>query len=431
MKLVIHRGTKEIGGSCVELRSEKTRIIIDLGMPLVNAQNEPFDSKLLEGKSIPELIDSRVLQKVSGLYAGEEKGVDAVLISHPHQYHYGLLRYINPEIPVYMSRGTRALIEASDIFIPTKANLRNVTTFKMWEPFIIDDLVIAPRLVDHSGFDAAAFLIEGEGKKILYSGDFRGHGRKRILFENMIHHPVKDIDYLLLEGSMLGRSEGHYKDEEAVEVEMASMFMNKSNIAFVFCSSQNIDRLVSIYRAVKRTRQTLVIDLYTAYILDRLKDISDKLPQYWWPDIRVFYFWGHLKILKDNGLGGFVEKCVSSRIYKEEISRGKRNVVMISKYNSAFMKLIGYLGDLTGALGIYSMWEGYLDQSDFRKPLQRKGIEFETIHTSGHAPERDLERLVKAFNPKCVVPIHTFQPQTYPSLFPNVHILNDDEEFIL
>jgi len=332
-----------------------------------------------------------------------------------------------------MSKGSQALIEASDIFIPTKANLRKVTTFKMWEPFIIDDLVITPQLVDHSGFDAAAFLIEGEGKKILYSGDFRGHGRKQILFENMIRHPVKDIDYLLLEGSMLGRGEGQYKDEEAVEFKMATMFKNKSNIAFVFCSSQNIDRLVSIYRATKRTRQTLIIDLYTAYILYSLKDISAKLPQYWWPDIRVFYFWGHRKMLRDNGLGSFVEKCVSARIYKEEISRDKKDIVMITKYNPAFMKLIGYLGDLTEALGIYSMWEGYLEQSDFRKPLQRQGIKFKTIHTSGHAPERVLKRLVEAIKPKCIVPIHTFQPQTYPSLFPNanVHLLNDGEEFIL
>lgn len=431
MKLIIHRGSKEIGGTCVELQSRETRIIIDLGMPLVNAQNEPFDSKQLEGKSIPELIESHVLPEVSGLYAGEERSVNAVLISHSHQDHYGLLRYIDPEIPVYMSKGSQALIEASDIFIPTKANLRNVITFEMWEPFIIDNLVITPHLVDHSGFDAAAFLIEGQGKKILYSGDFRGHGRKRILFENMIHHPLKDIDYLLLEGSMLGRGEGKYKDEAAVEIRMASMFKNKTNIAFVFCSSQNIDRLVSIYRAAKRTRQTLIIDLYTAYILDSLKDISDKLPQYWWRDIRVFYFWGHRKMLRDNGLASFAEKCVSARIYKDEVSRDKKNMVMITKYNPAFVKFIGCLGDLTGALGIYSMWEGYLEQSDFRKPLQRQGMEFETVHTSGHAPEWDLSRLVKAFSPKCVVPIHTFQPQIYPSLFPNVHILSDSEELIL
>jgi len=431
MKLIVHRGTKEIGGSCVELRSDRSRIIIDLGMPLVNERNKPFDSKLLQGKSISELEECYVLPKVHGLYAGEEKGIDAVLISHSHQDHYGLLRYINPEIPVYMSRGTRALIESSDIFIPTKANLRNVITFEMWEPFIIDDLVITPHLVDHSGFDAAAFLIEGQGKKILYSGDFRGHGRKRILFENMIHHPVKDIDYLLLEGSMLGRSEGQHRNEQDVEDKMESMFKNKNNIAFVFCSSQNIDRLVSIYRAAKRTRQRLVLDLYTAYILYSLKEISDKLPQYWWPDISVFYFWGHRKVLMANGKSTFLKDCATARIYKEEISRDKKNIVMIAKYNPAFMKLIGYLGDLTGALGIYSMWEGYLEENDFRKPLQRQGIEFETVHTSGHAPERDLARLVEAFRPKCVVPIHTFQPQTYPSLFPSVHILNDDEELVL
>ena len=433
MKLVIHRGTKEIGGSCVELQSEKARIIIDLGMPLVNDQNEPFDRRLLEGKSIRELIYSHGLPRVSGLYADEDKGIDAILISHPHQDHYGLLRYVNPEIPVYLSKGTLALIQASDIFILTKANLRNVITFKMWVPFIIGDLLITPQLVDHSAFDAAAFLIECEGKKIFYSGDFRGHGRKRILLDNMLKYPEKDVDYLLLEGSMLGRGEGLYTSEQAVENKMTAMFNGKKNIAFVFCSSQNIDRLVSVYRAAKRMGQITVIDLYTAYILDSLKDVSNKLPQYSRPDIRVFYFWGHRKMLRDNGLGDFVDKCLSARIYKEELNRDKKSIVMITKYNPAFMKLLGYLGDINGALGIYSMWEGYLEQSDFRKPLERQGIEFKTIHTSGHAPERDLKRLVEAFKPKYIVPIHTFHPQEYQTLFPNdnVHPLNDGEEFIL
>ena len=34
MTLTIHRGTHEIGGSCVEIRTDKTKILIDLGMPL-------------------------------------------------------------------------------------------------------------------------------------------------------------------------------------------------------------------------------------------------------------------------------------------------------------------------------------------------------------------------------------------------------------
>jgi len=36
MRLTIHRGTHEIGGSSVELATAKTRIVIDVGMPIVD-----------------------------------------------------------------------------------------------------------------------------------------------------------------------------------------------------------------------------------------------------------------------------------------------------------------------------------------------------------------------------------------------------------
>jgi ribonuclease J len=330
-----------------------------------------------------------------------------------------------------MSRGAKALIEASDLFIPTKANLRNVTTFKMWKSFTVGDLVITPQLVDHSAFDAAAFLIQGEGKRILYSGDFRGHGRKRILFDNMILHPIKDIDYLLLEGSMLGRGEGQYQDERAVEDKMASMFKYKQNIAFVFCSSQNIDRIVSIYRASKRTGQTLLISLYTAYILNSLKGISNRLPQYWWRNIKVMYFPYHAAVLANNGLRSFLLDCFRAKIEKNEFNLNKKNIVMITSDNYDFTELLDHVDDFTGAQAVYSMWEGYLEDSDLNDRLRQKGISLESVHTSGHATERDLQKLAKAFSPRCLIPIHTFQPGKYPSLFPNVHILNDGEEFVL
>lgn len=34
MRLRIHRGTREIGGTCIELESEGARILLDLGLPL-------------------------------------------------------------------------------------------------------------------------------------------------------------------------------------------------------------------------------------------------------------------------------------------------------------------------------------------------------------------------------------------------------------
>ena len=36
MRFQIHRGTREIGGSCVEIWTESTRLVVDFGMPLVN-----------------------------------------------------------------------------------------------------------------------------------------------------------------------------------------------------------------------------------------------------------------------------------------------------------------------------------------------------------------------------------------------------------
>ena len=53
MKFKIHRGTKEIGGSCVEVWTDKCRIVVDIGMPLVNPDRTPFDSRFLYTRTGP------------------------------------------------------------------------------------------------------------------------------------------------------------------------------------------------------------------------------------------------------------------------------------------------------------------------------------------------------------------------------------------
>ena len=40
VKIIVHRGTEEIGGNCVEVRTDSTRIILDVGMPLVDENGE-------------------------------------------------------------------------------------------------------------------------------------------------------------------------------------------------------------------------------------------------------------------------------------------------------------------------------------------------------------------------------------------------------
>ena len=91
MKFKIHRGTHEIGGSCVEVWTANTRILLDFGMPLVNREGSEFDFSKFKNLTSDELIECGVLPDIKGLYNDTDKLIDGVIISHAHQDHYGLL----------------------------------------------------------------------------------------------------------------------------------------------------------------------------------------------------------------------------------------------------------------------------------------------------------------------------------------------------
>ena len=104
MKIIIHRGTHEIGGTCIEVISGQTRLILDVGLPLVNADRKPFDSKVIKGKTIEDLIAQKIAPNVPGLFTDGE-APDAILLSHSHLDHSGLLHLTRSEIPIYATSG--------------------------------------------------------------------------------------------------------------------------------------------------------------------------------------------------------------------------------------------------------------------------------------------------------------------------------------
>lgn len=426
MKLIIHRGTHEIGGSCVEVKSSNSRILIDLGIPLVTPTKEPFDTKILDGKSVEQLKTLKVLPDINGLYKGESRSIDAILISHSHLDHYGFLKYIHPDIPIYLSEGAQKFIEISNIFIPHKTGKLNTLVLPKCKKITIKDFTITGYLVDHSAFDALAFLIESDGKRLFYSGDFRGHGRKSVLFKQMVNKPPAKIDCLLMEGSMLGRGEQAYKTETDVQNEIENILLNKSNITFLFASSQNIDRLVSAYKACRRTKTTFIIDLYTSYILERLNEVSPNIPQYNWDNIRIKFFKYHADCL--TGINkSLLYKFNKCKIKFPEINSNKNKILMLARDNSLFKIILKHIKDIKGSIIIYSMWEGYLT-TEFKDTCNQNDIEIKPVHTSGHATINDLTQFAKALKPKVLIPIHTFEPEKYQQIYNNVKIFNDGDE---
>jgi len=399
-------------------------------MPLVDARKEPFDSKTLVGKFVDSLKKSKILPDIKGLYNTEEISIDAILISHSHMDHYGLLSYVHNDIPVYMSQGAQELIEVSSIFTPNKIGKINSRIINPKKTFNIGDIKITPYLVDHSAFDALAFLIEADGKRIFYSGDFRAHGRKSILFKRIIKNPPKDIDCLLMEGSMLGRENRKYKDEISVQQGMEDTLKAADNVTFLFVSSQNIDRLVSAYKACLKTNSTFVIDIYTAYILDTLRKVSEHIPQFNWRNIRVKFYKNQADALVEKVSTKLLYHYNTKKIELSEINKNKSKFLMLARDNSIFPRILNGIENSEGAKIIYSMWNGYLTD-EFKEYCAKKGLSIEDVHTSGHATVEDLQAFAKALKPRYLVPIHTFEAQRYPGLFKNVKLLKDGEVFTL
>ena len=115
MDVTIHRGSKEIGGSCVEVSAGGTRLILDAGLPLVDEDREPFDARTTKNKSVEELIALKVVPNVPGLF-GEGPRPDAILLSHSHIDHAGLLHLTHPEIPIHATKGASQMMLAGDLF---------------------------------------------------------------------------------------------------------------------------------------------------------------------------------------------------------------------------------------------------------------------------------------------------------------------------
>ena len=431
--MTIHRGTHEVGGSCVDLYSNsgRTRIVIDVGMPLVTSNGSSFEWRHYKDLSQEQLLGQKILPSVDGLYSHQKPSVSAVVLSHAHQDHYGFFRFIHPDIPLYMSLGTKNLVEISNLFLSTGVNLDHAQIFTMWQPFRIAEFTITPYLMDHSAPDAAAFLIEADGQRLVYTGDFRGHGRKRVLLERLLENPISNVDCLIMEGSMIGRGEGWHQDEVDVERAIYNVIAEQQSYTFVFCSSQNLDRLVSIYRAVKRAGKMLVIDLYTAFVLDKLGSISSKIPQFDWGEICVLYAYSHAHKLAEYDKK-LLYKYKEAKIGWEEIKATPQDMVILSKDNFYFRRIIlPKLGASGEAKAIYSLWHGYLERTDLPQFLSSHNIELVEIHTSGHAYVEDLKKLACTLNPRCLVPIHTFYPEQYGSLYKNIVQLDDGQVYYL
>ncbi|MFC1812861.1 MBL fold metallo-hydrolase [Thermodesulfobacteriota bacterium] len=414
MKLVIHRGAHQVGGSCVELTYNDATILIDVGLPL----DHDFSDD--PGYHLPQPLFEE-------LRNGNKK-IDAVILSHAHLDHYGLADMLPEGTPVYCGKASSDLMAITGQMSPEKAQSLELKFFKAWKEFQVGTFSVMPYLMDHSAFDAYGFLISGGSKSLFYTGDFRGHGRKAKLLDRMVQNPPK-VNALLMEGTLIGeRTNELTTTEQDLENQFASVIKKTPGIVLVTTSSQNIDRLVTIFKATIRTDRKLIIDFYTAEILERLKTYA-KLPQASWPQIRVCYPQLLARRFEKLGLNDILTRHRQNGIKWAQVREMENNAVMLIR--AGFLFDLKRFLSLEDATWIYSLWPGYFERSkplrNLKSYLEDKGVRYEYLHTSGHAKLEDLKKLVDAMAPEMVIPIHSFHPEKFKDYFPNVRLVNDGE----
>jgi ribonuclease J len=401
VKITIHRGIDQIGGCITEIATEKTRILIDLG------QNLPDG----EGIVKDDFANLESIEKIT-------KNIDSVFYTHYHGDHLGLFHFVPENINQYIGKVAkrvvlckhqrlsyikgREVISANEI-----AKIEQMLTFEAEQVIKIGDIQVIPYFVSHSAYDSYMFLIEANGKRILHTGDFRGHGylSKGLLptIEKLILKRGK-IDFLITEGTMLSRLDERVRHENELKREVVEIMKQYKNV-FVMCSSTDMERLATFHAANKEMGgRPFVCDDFQKSVLKIFSDTAGKKsslfnfgePISFWEKNTKLLHWMHDK--------GF---CMLVRA--------------TDKYDD-YLGFLQPLMDGNNTVLIYSMWKEYINPNS--RHANKRYLDFvgkfpsvEKTHTSGHASADCLVDVCNLVNPTSgIIPIHSENSSNYQKL---------------
>ena len=325
-----------------------------------------------------------------------------------------------------MGAAARRIIDVSGFFtpLPTLGDFEPLP-YSSGELLELGPFRITPFLIDHSAYDSHCFLVEVCGKRLFYSGDIRAHGRKSHLFNDFVAAPPQEIDVLICEGTQIGRDPDFaYPDENSVTDAMAEHFRAASGMGLVWCSGQNVDRVVSVFEAAKQSGRRLILDMYTAEVLRATG--ADDVPKPGQDDVLVYLPFSQKSLIKREQAFDIPKPYYPHRIYPEQLAEAASDCVMI--FRPSMLRDLKKAECLNGAVLISSVWAGYLPKEAKRiNELKGMGVQHVHVHTSGHATVDELKRFVAAFPDSRIVPIHLEDRDGFAELSPMVELKNDHE----
>jgi len=250
MKLIFHGGASEVGKSCIELATKDRRYLMDAGLKF---KEHGFES--------PFQVDD--LPKV-----------DALFLSHAHLDHSGalpLFEHYDLLCPIYATEQTRDLtaIMLKDSYkiarikhlhpAYAKPDLRKVynsTIPVQFEKSYTRDNIEFKFLNAGHIPGSAMILIKTEGKKILYTGDYKMKstelmkGASGDVDRLIASGELKDIDILISETTYGGKNMQDHEEVEVAFLDKVAQVVDKGSVVIpIFALGRAQDILLMLASA--------------------------------------------------------------------------------------------------------------------------------------------------------------------------------------
>ncbi|UCH02185.1 MAG: MBL fold metallo-hydrolase [Candidatus Bathyarchaeota archaeon] len=447
--LTFYGGVDEIGGNKILLQDGDTKVFFDFGQSFNMGSN--FFTSWLSARRVNGLGDYfefGLLPKLKGVYTKElleftdlpyvDPEVDAVFLSHAHFDHIEHIKFLDPEIPIYVGEGTKLFMNAAEK-TSTFCNYRKhpYRTFRTGDKININSISVQPIHVDHSIPAAYGFLIETSEGVISYSGDLRVHGTRKDLTTDFVSKACAcELEAIVCEGTRMVETEKrkNYSEEQVAQLS-SDVVSSTDNIVFATHYSRDMDRLRTFYQIAKNNSRQLVISPKTAYLLstllgDKRLDLPDPLND---DTILVYY--------KRKKSGQFEEKdyyvwereFMDKMVTHDFVHNNQSKLVMDLDFYQ-FAELIDIKPD-AGSHFIHSMSEPFseedVEDEVMHNWLDHFKMKFHQYHASGHLHQDHITSLIDQIKPKKIFPIHTENQQLFKKLQYTIQIIKPGETYSL
>ncbi len=276
--------------------------------------------------------------------------------------------------------------------------------------------------VDHSIPGATAYAVETSEGWVVYTGDFRMHGRygdltARFAEEVRALRPAA----LISEATRAGQSD-RPSSEAGVRDRSIEVVRSEKGLVVADFGARNIERLASFLEVAEETGRKLVVLARDAHLLSALAVVQPDAPD---PQSD-----GHLWVYKDReGRTAAWKKRVWERFKNKivdwrEVARSPKDyIICLSFYD--LPRLLDINPD--GGSYIYSTAEPYTEEQEIdvarmRAWIDRFGMRFvgdpcsksdedRGFHASGHASEDEILDFVRHVSPRKLIPVHTQKPR--------------------